>query len=606
MAPDGVPLDPVRRRSFLQVIGAMLAMGAGCTKQPEERIVPHVKAPEGAPLGQPLFYASATVLGGVATGVLVEQNEGRPTKLEGNPEHPASLGATDAFTQAAAFDLYDPDRSKTVLHNGEIATWSELVGVLQKAALQYRSRRGEGLRILTGAVGSPTLAAQIEALLQAMPLAKWHWYEPVSRPGARQGAKLAFGLDLEARYHLYRADVIVSLDADLFGTSEGRLVYAHDFASRRREGQRQRPPSRLYVFEPVPSITGARADHRFAVRAADVEAIARALAAMVGAGQAGGHPQTPGVAAAEPPPGVSRATLEAIARDLKKAQGRSLVVPGDFQPASVHAIAHAMNAVLGNLGATVAFGPPPLYHGEDPMESLSALCADIDAGKVELLLVLGTNPVYGAPADLAFEARLKKVPFRVHLGLHDDETAGLCHWHVPEAHSLEAWSDGTSYDGTVSLIQPLIAPLYAGKTAHDLLIALSDRPEQTSRDAVKAHHALAEPAFRRALHDGIARLPLPPTTRPTAKSLGPLSLETPAAPAEGSPAHLEIVFRPDPAMYDASPATPGSRSCRARSPRSPGTTRRWSLRPTHGGSAFRAATSWSSPSEAGRCAPPSG
>jgi molybdopterin-containing oxidoreductase family iron-sulfur binding subunit len=531
---DGI-LEPVKRRSFLQVLGGVLAMGAGCTKQPEERIIPYVKKPEDVVSGVPLFYASATVLGGVATGVLVEQNEGRPTKLEGNPEHPASLGATDNFTQAATFDLYDPDRSRTLKHLGAIGSWSALVGVLQKTALKHKSKRGEGLRLLTGAVGSPTLIAQIEALLHDMPLAKWHWYEPVFRAGARQGSALAFERDLEARYDLTGADVIVSLDADLFGTGPGKLAYARQFAGRRREGHGAHAPSRLYVFEPTPSITGSRADHRFPVRAADIEPIARALASLVGVG----------IAPAAPPASLPLEKLNAIVADLKKAKGRSVVVPGDFQPPAVHALAHAINEALGNVGATVWVGKPALFGPADPVASLAALCQDMDAGKVETLLILGTNPVYGAPADLAFEAKLKKVPLRVHLGLHDDETAGLCHWHVPEAHSLEAWTDGRAYDGTVTIIQPLIAPLYGGKTAHEMLIALSDHPERTAHDAVQEHFARQSPetTFARALHDGIAASAPPRLFAPQVRSLRDLP---PPAAGEG----LEIVFRPDAAMFD--------------------------------------------------------
>ena len=260
-----------------------------------------------------------------------------------------------------------------------------------------------------------------------------------------------------------------------------------------------------------------------------------------------------------------------------------MVVPGDFQPPAVHALAHAMNAALGNLGTTVSLRAPVLFGDADPMESLTALCADIDAGKVELLLILGTNPVYSAPADLAFEARLKKVPLRVHLGLHDDETAGLCHWHVPETHPLEAWSDGRSYDGTVTVLQPLIAPLYGGKSAHDVLIALSDSPDRTAHDVVKEHFAAAHPGankasvearFLRALHDGIASPAEPPAAAPPVKSLREAPArrrdpspraQPPASRATASSSCSAPIQRP--CTTGASPATPGSRRSRARSPR---------------------------------------
>jgi molybdopterin-containing oxidoreductase family iron-sulfur binding subunit len=552
---DASPTADVPRRTFLQVMGTLVAMGAGCTKQPPERIVAQVRAPEGYLPGKPLFYATASVVAGVATGVLAEQNEGRPTKLEGNPEHPASLGATDAITQAATFDLYDPERSKTLTHLGQIAGYGGLLGALQKAMLAHKSKRGEGLHLLTGAVGSPSLFAQLQELLSQHPLAKWHWYEPVHRTGARSGASLAFDpgaqdtVDAEPRLDLARADVIVSLDADLFGTCEGRLRYARDFSTRRRP---EAAPSRLYVFEATPSITGAKADHRFAVRAADVEVVARALAARLGV-------QLPPT---EPPAGVKSEALDAMARDLLSARGRSVVAAGDFQPAGVHALAHAINLALGNVGTTVTFAPPPLFGPLDPVESLRELVVAMDAGKVETLLVIGNNPAYDAPADFAFAERLKKVRLAVHLGLYDDETAGRCHWHVPAAHWLETWSDGRAYDGTETLMQPIIAPLYGGKSAHELLVALSDRPDRTGYEVIRARFAanvlaaggaaaagspaqLAafETAWRYALHEGVAMPAPPPVHTPRARDLR-------ALPAPPTAQGLEIVFRPDPSVFD--------------------------------------------------------
>ena len=300
------------------------------------------------------------------------------------------------------------------------------------------------------------------------------------------------------------------------------------------------------MFEPTPSITGGRADHRFAVKAAHVEQVARALAAAVGA---------PGFAAAAPPPGVTEAQIAAVAADLKRAGAHALVAAGDFQPASVHAIAIAIAQALGAVGTTVTLGEPALYGPTDPVASLAALCADIDHGEVELLIMLGVNPVYDAPADLDFVARLEKVPTRVHLGRYDDETAGHCHWHVPELHWLESWSDGRAYDGTVSVIQPLIAPLYGGKSAHDVLVGLSDKPDRTARDLVRSSSVpglpgdRAELAFRRVLHDGIAAAAKPAVAPPAAK---PLAL---APPIDG--AGLELVFRPDPSIHDGRFASNG-------------------------------------------------
>ena len=475
--------DPVQRRSFLKFMGASLALAgvSACTRQPPETIVPYVRQPEEIVPGRPLFYATAMTLGGVATGVLVESHEGRPTKIEGNPQHPGSLGATDVFAQAAILGLYDPDRSQTLLNLGEIHPWSRFLGAIRAVLTAQQAVQGSGLRVLTESISSPTLAAQIRDLLARYPSARWHQWDPVSRDNVRAGARLAFGEYADAQYHFDRADVIVSLDADFLATGPGCLRYARDFVARRAPENAARM-NRLYALESMPTPTGARADHRLPTRPGDIEAIARQIATSVGV--AGVVSDT---AAALPGGDSARQWTEVVAKDLLAHRGSGVVIAGEGQPAWVHALAHAMNAALGNVGTTVVYTDPAEAEPIDQLQSIRDLAADMSAGTVDALIILGGNPVYTAPADLRFAEAMSNVPFRAHLSLYDDETSALCHWQIPEAHFLEAWSDARGYDGTVSIVQPLVAPLYGGKSAHEVLAATSDRPERSSYDIVREY-----------------------------------------------------------------------------------------------------------------------
>jgi len=530
--------DPAGRREFLRIMGASLALAGltACTRQPEEKIVPYVKAPEGIVPGQPLFFATAVLQAGYANGVLVESHMGRPTKIEGNPDHPASLGATDLFGQAAVLGLYDPDRSQTLTHLGEIRAWSAFLTAMKGALEAQKPLKGAGLRILTESVTSPTLAAQIEALLADFPEARWHQWEPVSRDNVRAGAMLAFGEAVEARYDLAAADVVLSLDADFICMGPGNLRHVRAFASRRKPSVEGGEMCRLYAVESSPSLTGAMADHRLPLRPSEVEGFARAVAAGVGLAVEGG--------AAHP-------WVAPLVKDLKAHAGRSLVLAGEWQPPAVHALAHAMNRQLGNVGKTLAYTAPVEARPVDQLASLRELTADMAASQVSLLLVLQGNPAYTAPADLKFVEAMDKVPLRVHLGLYADETAERCHWHIPEAHSLESWSDARAFDGTVTILQPLIAPLYPGaKSAHEVLTAFTARPERSGHDIVKDAWKAKAPAgdferwWQRCLHDGVVAGTALPEKAVAARPVDWTRAATP--PLSG----IELAFRPDPSVYD--------------------------------------------------------
>jgi len=469
-------LDPVGRRNFLKLMGASLALAgvSACTRQPNEELVPYVRQPEELVPGKPLFFATAMPMNGAGIGLLVESHEGRPTKIEGNPDHPSSRGATDVFAQAAILGLYDPDRSQTLTNLGDIRPFASFAATGQGALSSQKAAQGAGVRILTETVASPTLAAQITALLAQYPRAKWIQWEPAGRHNAREGSRAAFGEYVDAQYAIEKATVILSLDADFLCTGAAGLKHARAFASRRRVDGDRTQANRLYAVESSPTNTGSRADHRLPLRATEIEAFTRALAAQLGVGGAG----------AAPAPAAAANWMAPLVSDLQAHRGQSLVIAGDGQPPIVHALAHAMNDALGNVGATVVYTQAAEAQPMDQLAGIRELVGEMNAGTVEFLLVLGGNPVYTAPADLDFATAMERVPLRAHLSLYEDETSALCHWHIPETHFLEAWSDVRSDDGTATIIQPLIAPLYNGKSAHEVVAAIADR-ERSGYEVVR-------------------------------------------------------------------------------------------------------------------------
>jgi MoCo/4Fe-4S cofactor protein with predicted Tat translocation signal len=541
--------DPVSRRRFLHLMGASVALAglAACTRQPEEHIVPYVRAPEEIVPGKPQFFATAMPLSGTANGVLVESHMGRPTKIEGNPQHPASLGATDVFAQASILSLYDPDRSQAVLNAGQISTWSAFLTAISPALEAQRLERGAGLRVLTETVLSPTLAQQLDTLRDIFPAATWHQYEPMNRDAVRAGTRMAFGQEVNPLYRFDQAEVIVALDAEIFAAAPGSLRYARDFAAKRHVRDGSNTMNRLYAVESTPTLTGAMADHRLPLRASDIASFAQALAQALGvlehASSTHGHPSSAAVPAK---------WIEAVARDLQQHRGASLVVAGEQQLAVVHALAQTMNHALGNVGRTVDYTAPVEATPVDQMDSLRDLVRAMAANEVEILVILGGNPVYTAPADLDFAAQLAKVTFRLHLSLYDNETSALCHWHIPETHYLETWSDTRAYDGTVSIVQPVIAPLYSGKSAHEMLAVLAGQPGRLSYTLIQDYWRtqFGATGFTRlwhtALHDGVvAGTALPPV----AVERQPWQIE-PSAPPPANTATLELIFRPDPTVWD--------------------------------------------------------
>jgi MoCo/4Fe-4S cofactor protein with predicted Tat translocation signal len=552
-------LDPVGRRGFMKLMGASLALAGvtACTRQPEEAIVPYVRQPEELVPGKPLFFATAMPFAGSGVGLLVESHEGRPTKIEGNPDHPSSLGATDLFAQAAILGLYDPDRSQTITHLGEIRTFDSFAASMQTVLTPQQGSKGAGIRILTETVASPTLGAQLQEFLTRFPQAKWVQWEPFGRHNAREGSRLAFGDYADPQYAIEKADVILSLDADFLCAGNGGLKHARAFASRRRiEGDRAEL-SRFYAVESTPTNSGSKADHRLPMKASDIESFARAVAAAVGVAGAGSATA----------PQAAQRWMGPLVKDLQAARGRSVVIAGDGQPPAVHALAHAMNAALGNVGATVTYTATAEVRPTNQRAALQELVGEMNAGTVSLLVILGGNPMYSAPADLQFAKAMEKVALRVHLGLYHDETAAQCHWHIPETHFLEMWSDVRGHDGTVSIVQPLIAPLYGGRSVHEVMSAFNEGGIRSGYDVVRsfwmstgnadttttsqpntsgaAVTSSFDQGWRKWLHDGVVPNTAFPTKTVTVQSALPA-----ATAAAGGAGELDVVFRPDPSVYD--------------------------------------------------------
>jgi molybdopterin-containing oxidoreductase family iron-sulfur binding subunit len=538
-------VDAVSRRGFLKVMGASLALAglAGCTKQPDEPIFPYVKQPEDLILGKPMYFATAFPFPTGAIPVLVKSDAFRPIKVDGNPDHLMSNGKSDAFTQATLLDLYDPDRSKEVRLRGQTSDWADFQKAFSSAV--KKSGNGQGIYFLSETITSPTLAAQWKQVQTKYPSAKLVQWEPVNRDSAMSTSKAAFGSYTDAQYKLENADVILSLDADFLGgiAHPGFLPMAAAYAQRHRyvDGK---PMNRMYVVESMATVTGFKADHRLALKPGDVEKFALALAGGSSAGLNDPKQQK---------------FFASLAKDLQANAGKCVVIPGEQAAWEVHVAAYALNAKLGNVGKTVVYTETVNPMPSEQVADLKSLVADMDAGKVQWLVMLGVNPLYSAPVDLEFEAAFNKIPNTVHLGSHVDETGAVSVWHINKAHYLESWSDARAYDGTISIIQPMIAPLYGGHSAHEVLQTLLDNPQASAFDAVQANaKTYIRPragedfaaAWRRALHDGwVEGTAFPPKPGPANTAL---PAANPSAPSPSAPQAdtLQISFRPDPSLYD--------------------------------------------------------
>ncbi len=547
--PEGASelTDPVSRRSFMQLMGASVALagfGTGCVRRPEEKILPYARRPEDLVPGLPQFYATTMSYGDTVTGLVVEAHEGRPTKIEGNRLHPASQGAACTFEQAAILSLYDPDRTVRVLKNGEESTFSAFDQSFDGLLGNLRSNGGRGLVIVSEASASPTFAAVRQQMEQALPQARFFEWEAISNENVLAGTRLAFGQALEPVYRIERADAIVAVDADLFGSGPFHLRYSRDWAQRRAPDA-PGGMNRLYAVEPVFTVTGAAADHRLRLRASQVGPFLRALAAELqkqgvsipaGIAQAGGE-------------GAQAKFVQALAKDLAGKRGKSVVAVGRHQAPAVQAIAWAINDALGNVGETIRFATPASVPAVAPTEAIRAATQALQGGQVDTLVVLGGNPAYDAPADVPFAEAMKQAKNTVHLTVAPNETSALAQWVVPETHFLEEWGDALALDGTYSIVQPLVRPIWDGRSKIEFLSRIAGK-QQKGYDLVRSNFLASrggEEAWRKTLHDGVlegssgqfveAQL--------TAGAIGPAVSRLPA-PGTG----VELVFLVDNKMYD--------------------------------------------------------
>jgi Fe-S-cluster-containing dehydrogenase component len=524
----------LNRRQALSLLATGIATGLAACSKPSEQIVPYVRMPEGVVPGQALKFATTLPLSGYGRGAIVTSIDGRPIKVEGNPRHPASLGATDVFSEAAVLSLYDPDRSRTVLNKGAITSYDDFRLALQPLLRQVRKQGGEGFRLLTGRVTSPTMLRQIDDLLALFPKASWHAYEPIDDEADRAGTVLAFGKSLETVPRLDKVRVLLTLDADPLGHGPDQLRNARGFASRRMPGAGGF--SRIYSVEAAPTLTGAKADHRMALHPDLIREVAIAIAHSMGAA----------IREAVLSEKTMRFASQAAA-DLSANKGGALVLGGRALSPETSALVHWINA---RLHAPVdMIEPVSRTPGERDAGTLPDLTHALQSGAVEQLIVIGANPGYDSPADLEFARHSAKAGFRLHVGRYADETAALSTWHIPQTHDLEAWSDLRSIDGTASIVQPLIRPLYRTWTDHQVLALLMSREDVLPYDLVRETWKPRaagdfESWWTRALHDGVIA--------GSAVVAAPTDPALPNVTAATTPVETDItiVLRPDPTVWD--------------------------------------------------------
>ena len=539
--PEGAAdvLDGKSRRNFLQLMAASMGLaGLTACRRPVEKILPYAKSVEGVVMGNSLHFATAMPLNGRAYGLVVESFDGRPIKIEGNNNHPASRGAATSLAQASVLNLYDPDRSKEVLEGGKASTWD----AFSKAAASLPAD-GDGVRVLSSFVNSPTLAGLRTQLAAKMPKAKWVEFEPLSDDSILEGSQIAFNDSLRPQYDFKKADVVVALDSDFLQIDNRSLGWVKDFSARRKPVHHETPAagehaapvmSRLYAIESNFTLTGAMADNRLRVKPSDVQTfvfdLARELGAITGLKVLGQQDK-------------QDKWIKALAKDLQATKGKSIVLAGPRQPAVVHAVVALINQALGNAGETVSY----TKEERRPLAAVKELVAELNSGAVKALVILGGNPVYDAPADFGFAEAMKKAGNSIHLGAEVNETAVAAKWHLPESHYLEAWGDAANVDGTVSVVQPLIEPLFNTKSAVEVAGFLVSGKWGKAVDLVKAQLKLDDAAWRKALHDGVVAGGAPVPVKANADKT---RVEAAVNSAPKSSTKIEVSFFPSANFWD--------------------------------------------------------
>jgi Fe-S-cluster-containing dehydrogenase component len=570
-SPDGDP-NELDRRDVLRLLGASAALAGfgACTQSPREKILPYAHPPREVTPGTPTPYATSMVIDGFAMGLLVQSHEGRPTKIEGNPDHPASLGATGAHHQASVLDLYDPGRPSSVRRDGGLSSWADLLRDLSQPALSQPSLSPPSLSqpssfrpwFVLPPQSSPLMASLIDRIRQRHPAARFSFVTPISRRRVYEATQTLFGRLLEPQYDFARGRVVLSLGADFLGGMAHSVRWSREFARARRAASPAAEMNRLYALESTLTATGGMADHRAAVRPSVHASIAAAILREVVARSAApgadplGSGRLPAALVAGLPPLESPAEtafVRAAAQDLVQARGASVVIAGDAAPLEVHLLAHALNAVLDNWGQTVWFSEPALLP-VDARASLADLAAAIDARAVDRVLVLDSNPVYFAPPGLELERRLRAVPDSLHLTAFENETSRACRSTAPLSHYLESWGDARAFDGTTSFIQPLIEPIHPSRSVVEVLAACAGEPSPRGHLLLTEHYrrvlgARFETRFEEQLRAGLIADSAAPRLSPEAdfgQAVEPLR----AAWAARVPNTLELHFETSPSLYD--------------------------------------------------------
>ncbi len=546
---DPKSLLTTSRRRFMQFMGASFALAGltltGCRRWPRETLAPFSGAPKDRTPGVPESFATVFEMGGVGVGVLAEAFDGRPIKIEGNPEHADSLGAAGAFEQASILELYDPDRSKVVIDQtsgkAAVSTREQFVDTL------VANIKAGNIAVLSESLGGPTAdALRAQAVAAGV---KWYEYEPVSRDNESAGLALALGKRYRPVLNLEAADVAVFLDCDPLMRHPARLRYARQWSARRRTADAEGVMSRVYVAETTYTNTGAVADVRIPVRPARIAALAHAI------GKALGSKAAIDMALADE---AEKNFVAQVVADLQSAQGKAVVAAGLQQPPEVHALVASINEQLKAPGSTLSYLPVSEHEAGRPthLESIKSLAADIKSGAVKSLIIIGGNPAFDAPADLDLAKAIASVPYSARLGLYYDETSKVCKWHAPRAHYLEAWGDSRGWDGSISLAQPIIEPLYNGWSAIELMALLGGASGVSGYDLVRKtaqsyiDKLQFERVWKRSLHDGVVAK----SARDAQQvRVGPMKLTQPAA----APAEFDITFLSDASMYDGRHANSG-------------------------------------------------
>ncbi len=510
------------RREFLRIMSASLALAgitlselalSGC-RWPKEKIVPFVSRPEGRSPGVPVQFATAMEISGVAHPLLVTSYDGRPIKVEGNSSHPASMGATNAVCQASILELYDPDRSRAIIHREKTweltKSWNDFYNFCVTHFADLKKNDGRGFYVLTEASSSLGVSFLRGRLMELFPSARWYEYEPVSRDNEIIGTKYATGRAYRSHLHLERAETILSLDSDFLMKHPSAVRYARAFAEGRRANGKKM--NRLYMVEPDYSVTGAQADRRLAMPLKEISAFAFIVARELLQLGANVDEEIASIITnfgSDVPGDIGSEFARQAAVDLFEKRGKALVTAGASLPPEVHSLVALLNYSLDAVNNTVTYTAEPDQDRPPHVQAISELAREISDRKVKTLLLLGGNPVYNAPSDIVFDQLIKDVETTIHLSLYRDETSRLCTWALPRAHYLESWGAFRAYDGTITPTQPLIEPLFGGKTPEEVLALVIDEEPYKGYDIVRtafSHYVKAgdfERTWRKSLHDGI-------------------------------------------------------------------------------------------------------